>query len=329
MIFSSVAEMSAELARQPKAVLVVADSFTICQALELMKNSFSEAPHTVVKTGAALLQALFSPSLFRQKELIIFEGVEELKEPEQQQCAHYLQNPDPHVTLFCSSETLKPSSTLYKAFDKHSILQPAKEAPWDKEARIAAWIQQYCRKAGLEIDQRASSQLAKLCQGNYARLVSELNKLFAFVGDGKNIGQAALDAVCGMDEQHTLWQLSDALLQKDIQRALRVLAGIDRQELYGLVVVRHLRNTIRDLAQMASMIDDAWSVPQISERFTKLKGRLFDKAYAHAGAIGAPGLQKALVLIDEAEWRLKDSVPDEKTLLQTLIIRLQHALRTS
>lgn len=334
MIIASVAQLDAHLKQNmPQAVLIVADQFTTCQSLACIKSAASDREIITKKNSSGVQELLFSQSLFQEKRVLVLEAVDGWKEGESTECIKqltvYLNRPDPAMTVVCCAETVKANSPLYLAFTAHCIVQVAKDPPWEKEAKIAAWIQSFCKARSVQIDPKQCVRLAKAANNSYLVLTQELEKLLTYIGDEKTITARHIEAICALGEQNTLWQLSDAILQADIKQALILFKSIEQQSLYSLIVVRHLRNSVRDLLQIASMASSGQDIGKISEHFPKMKGRLFEKANNRAQFIGTAKLIRLLQLVDGAESQLKDSTVDETTLIQTLILKLNNALLTA
>lgn len=314
------------MSEHPQVIgLIGSDTFSIDQALtELFKQVPS---HTVVKVPSKLEELLFAPSFFKEPRLICLQGVDSWKEKEQGLVVQYLKRPDPSITLVIVAESIKPASDLYQALERYQIRNFAKETPWDKEARLCKWVEAFCKEKGKTITQRLCQQLVKGSRGEFHTLVHELDKLITYVGDAKEITESACVAISTLSEQNTLWQLSDAIIQGNLADALAILHNVDKQDVYSLIVVRHLRNSIHQLLEIASRIRSGQQ--NIAEHYPKLKGRLFEKALSNAQRIGLARLKQALLAIDAVENKLKDAAASEITLLQTLIVKLRNALSTA
>lgn len=326
MQLSSLQEFTTLLKKGAPSILLLqgkeSNQFTVEQALDELFSG-----RQVVKNPTKLQDALFSPSFFKEQKIVYFDGVDAMKEKEQEELIRFIKKPDPYITLVLTAEALKASSPLYQALESHVIVQFPKEAPWDKEAKVTLWIEQFFKKRSVAISSKLAQTLAKAVKGDFHALVQELEKLSTYIGEAKEVKEADIAAISTLWPQNSLWNLSDALLQGTSREALTLLKNIDQQELFCLIVVRHLRNSIHQLLEIASRI--AVGEQEIASHYPKLKGKLFDKAYANANSFGITRLRNALCLIDAVESDLKESAADEKTLLQTLILKLRNALFTS
>jgi DNA polymerase III delta subunit len=329
MQLSSVQEFNAYVKKELPSVLLIlgkeTNRFSVEQALD---HFFSELKGcAITKNPTKLDDELFSPSFFKEKKVLFLDGVDGLKDKEQQLLVRFLKRPDPYITLVLTAEALKTTSELYKALEAYLIVQFPKETPWDKEAKITHWIEQFFKKRHVAIHSKLADTLAKTVKGDFHALMCELEKLYAYIGEAKEVTEKDVAAISTLWQENSLWQLTDALLQGTASTTLSLLKNIDQQDVYSLVVVRHLRNTLCQLLEIATRIEAR--EPNISEHYPKLKGKLFEKAHTNASKIGIHRLRLALSLVDGVEGDLKESAADETTLLQTLLLKLRHALFTS
>jgi DNA polymerase-3 subunit delta len=328
MQFSTANDFLAFIGKNRPSLLIIRgqDDFAIDEAVARIWQYY---PGFVIEKQEDLSQlavSLNSFSLFSEKRLIFVPLVEALKEKEESLLAGYLKRPNPDIVVLIVTESAKGNPELEN--DACVLLLP-KAAPWEKEAKIASWITLYLKERGYAIQSGVAARLAKGSHDNHALLVQELAKLMTYVGDKKEIGDVDVDTISTLDQEKTLWQLSDALLQTNASLALSTFSSLENQEIHSFVIVRHIRNTLHQAFVIASLAESGEPSGKIAERFAQLKGKLFEKAYATATRLGSSRLQRALLLIDKTQNALKDSVADEKTLLQTTLLKIKHALSTS
>ena len=335
MIITSFAEMSQSLHKNTPAALLLcgSDAFCIEAAVETVRAHFADFSRLVLQAKELTLEKLdellFAPSFFVQKQLLIIQECDALKDKKYACVLRYLQHPNPNMlVLFVSGEILK-SAPLYKELlSNHLVVHFAKKAPWEKYDEIVRWIEHFVTNNNRRIEPKACHALARSCSGNYWALVHELDKLMTYARDDDQIDTKMLAKLSTLCEENTLWQLSDAMYQQDAKTILSMLANIQKNDMYPLVVIRHLRNSISQTFNIASRMYYREPPDSIREHFPKLQGRLFEKAYNLARRFTLGQLKKGLHLLDSAQMQLKDAQVDERTLLQTLLLKLRHALLT-
>lgn len=259
---------------------------------------------------ASLEEALFSPSLFADT-LVVVEKAHELEDKALELIASFIKRPTPKISLILHSQ---------KALDlpKELPVEVIGEVkPWDKQAKMATWIASYLKEQGVKASAQIASNLATRSASDRFLLSQELDKLITYVGDKKEVTQADVEAICTLEHNETIWQLTDAFLERNRQRALSLLKNLLDQEMSAYLIVRQLRNVCHQALMMLSLKDNGENV---QEHFPQLRGKLFEKNFRLAQEAGSPYLTKALLHIDKTELALKDAPFDETLLLMRIFV---------
>ena len=89
-----------------------------------------------------------------------------------------------------------------------------------KDQRPVPFAQQLAQEAGCPIDRRAAELLVELVGADLGRLKSELDKAIAYVGGAAPIEISTIEAVTCVVGEAVIWDLTDAILARDTDRAL-------------------------------------------------------------------------------------------------------------
>lgn len=131
--------------------------------------------------------------------------------------------------------------------------------------QVPAWIQSEVKRHGCTISDAAAQWMASEVGNNLLYLRSEIEKLRLFLGERKEIVEDDVAAVTGSRREFTIFALQNAVGEKNISGALRILDRLMQQRmnatsiLYGLS--RHFGNMYvahgfgrsrEDLARLAS-----------------------------------------------------------------------------
>lgn len=103
--------------------------------------------------------------------------------------------------------------------------------PWQKgtarPTEAAQWIQAQCAaKYGKAVSPDAAAEILDMTGNNLARISNELEKLALLVGDRKEITPADVETSAGHVKTHGLFTLLDAVADRDMSKALRMLSEI-------------------------------------------------------------------------------------------------------
>ncbi|MDX1443988.1 MAG: DNA polymerase III subunit delta [Gammaproteobacteria bacterium] len=117
-------------------------------------------------------------------------------------------------------------------------------------AKLPGWIMQRMQAAGLAADREAAQLLADRVEGNLLAAAQEIDKL-ALLLQGQKASSEAIRQAVADSARFDVFQLVDAALTGDANRALRVLTGLQGEGLEPVLVTWALAREIRSLADMA------------------------------------------------------------------------------
>jgi DNA polymerase-3 subunit delta len=149
-------------------------------------------------------------------------------------------------------EAAQKKSAWVQAFEKHGLWLEV----WPlKEGELLAWMERRLRGQGLEAEREALRLLAEQVEGNLLAAAQEIDKLALLFPRGKQLSREDILGTVADSSRHTIFELSEAVLRGDPQRALRVLHGLqgegEEPVLLGWAVTRE----IRLLADLASRLE--------------------------------------------------------------------------
>jgi DNA polymerase-3 subunit delta len=118
---------------------------------------------------------------------------------------------------------------------------------WPVEAdRLVGWLRGRCRRLQLQIDEAALALLAERTEGNLLAAHQELEKLRLLAPAGTLTSDIVLASVAD-SARFDVFRLSEAVLEGEAERALRVLAGLRSEGTEQTLVLWALTKALRDL----------------------------------------------------------------------------------
>ncbi len=133
----------------------------------------------------------------------------------------YLESPVGESCLVLEATELDKRTALYKALARYTVVVDC-TAP-TRDADLRRWIDGLVRTGGCSIDHDAAVWLVEMIGSNIAVLEQELAKATLFVGEGGVITTQVLAGLAGRTREHTVFELTDALVQGSSANAIRVL----------------------------------------------------------------------------------------------------------
>ena len=120
-----------------------------------------------------------------------------------------------------------------------------------RRGELPDWIARRCRRAGLEPTAEAIALLAERMEGNLLAAQQEIDKL-ALLTPGGKLDVADVLAAVADSARFDVFKLSDAALEGDAARALRILAGLRSEGVEPTLVLWSLVRELRRLWQARS-----------------------------------------------------------------------------
>jgi DNA polymerase-3 subunit delta len=118
---------------------------------------------------------------------------------------------------------------------------------WPVEAdKLVGWLRGRCRRARLQMDEEALSLLAERTEGNLLAAHQELEKLRLLAPAGVIAAETVLAGVAD-SARFDVFGLSEAVLEGEAARALRVLGGLRSEGTEQTLVLWALTKALRDL----------------------------------------------------------------------------------
>jgi DNA polymerase III subunit delta len=135
------------------------------------------------------------------------------------------------------------SSDWVKAVDQHGAFVQV----WPIEVeRLPAWLKGRCRRLKLDATDDALELLAERTEGNLLAAHQELEKLKLLVPDGRITADTIASSVTD-SARFDVFQLGEAVLAGDAERALRMIAGLRGEGTEATLVLWALTKAMRDL----------------------------------------------------------------------------------
>ena len=182
-----------------------------------------------------------------QYQVVIVKEAQQLKGLDK--LSLYTQKPAPTTILvICHKEkNVDKRSAFYKGCAAHGVVL---ESVRPRDYEIAAWLQQFIRRCGLEIDTKALSMLTDHLGTDIAKIANELQKLTVSLPEGtRRITDRDIEANIGISKDFNNFELCKAVVTRDMERALMIADHFARnpKENPLLVTVMALFNQFRDL----------------------------------------------------------------------------------
>lgn len=268
-------------------------------SLEVLRGDQLTAEATVAAIGALTLGA--------GRRYLLADGVERWKEADVKQVAAALADIPPDTVILLLSSGEAPAA-LVKAVEKAGGEVRSGKAP--KPAEYPRWTIERARDLGVGLDREAAQALvAQAARGERNKirqhtLLRELEKLALFVGEGATIDLAAIDALTTSAVESRVYDLADAIIDGDPERAMRVAEdlrdhGDDIMHIL-FAMLRQLRNCHRTWALLA-----AGTSAKDIQADLRQPPWIAKQTIAQARRADPERVERALDLLAELDWQIR------------------------
>jgi DNA polymerase-3 subunit delta len=237
----------------------------------------------------------------------------------------YVKNPTPGVTLVLQAtrwdfdgDDKTKTERVRKFYGAVASVVEFRSFSVD-EARLE--LDRIARAAGVKLDGAASQALVEALAADVERISVEVEKLSLY---GKPVTADDLALLVPDARESTIFALVNALGRRDRSRALEVLDTLIREGEYLPLALTFLASQFR----MALVVKEAnlRGASQIQGHFQRsgipMWGSKAEQVAATAGKFTREQLERGLKLIFETDRDLRSARPDDRTVVETFVVRL-------
>ncbi|CCQ90283.1 putative DNA polymerase III, delta subunit [Nitrospina gracilis 3/211] len=253
-------------------------------------------------------------------KLIIVRNLEEASfaDVDIQALIDYTKNPAPGACLALTARKADRKRKLYKHL---AGLPGAGDCTAPKEGELVMWIKNRAKSLGYTLETDAAQTLLSRIGPKPGILAQELDKVITFGGGNKTLSQSAVAEVVGAIKLESVFDLTDALKEKNADRALHLL----RNQL------AHGEEPVKVLGMIAWQFRLIWEVKHHQQQrvprqqIAKAMGQkpfLVDQALRFTGNFTERQLRNGFQSLSEADIELKSTGKAPEGILESLVLKL-------
>lgn len=256
-----------------------------------------------------------------EKKLIIVKQAEKLKDKkEKKEIVNYFQSPTEFtVLLFIHEGTISnPTSEPYKSLANEGYLFEAKEL---KGKSLTDWLISTAEKKGKTISYDNAQLLTDISGENRNTLESQLEKIFIYVGDSKEITIETIRGLSTSLKQYTIFDLQNAIGKKNKSAALKVAFNLLKNGMEPIQIIAMLNKYFTSLARLNELSSNNTNEFQVA----RIMGThpYFLKDYHSARRMYSDKhLTLAFSALLKADLSIKTTSLDNYTLISVLIAEI-------
>lgn len=209
---------------------------------------------------------------------------------------------------------------LLKAVEKNGTVA---EINHRSIGELATALRKAAQKRGGELEISTAYYLIETCSQDLFTLTNEIEKLAAFCGPRK-FTREDVDLVCSKTFEASIFDISKAIITKDIKKALNLLYDLFFMNVPPLTIVYNIANDFIDLSRAKAAVNAGKNINDAAKEFGYKSNVAFrlTNAQRNVRYLSEKQIKKSLNLILDAEEKVKSNKNQAKTLIEQLVIEL-------
>ena len=134
----------------------------------------------------------------------------------------------------------------FKALDSSAVVV---ELPTISANQLGQWIEHRMRYMGLQFDGEVVNRLAFFVEGNLLAAAQEINLLSLLYGD-EVITVSQLESIIADHARFNVYSFTDACLAGSVQRSVRILESLKREQVEPIIILWALTRDTRNLCHL-------------------------------------------------------------------------------
>ena len=262
--------------------------------------------------------------MMAERTLVRVDDVDLFKQPEgaREQYAAILSDiPDYCCVLFVyDTVEFKINSTMKKL--AAAVKEHAQIVSFDKQSErsLCAWITRHFRAHGKSVTDELCQYLIFRTDGLMTTLGGEIDKIAAYQ-EGDAITRGAIDAVVIPALSAQTFDISDAVVNRDFEKALFKLQELYAMQTDPIVVLGAIGAQLRRLYYARVILSSGGGQKELME-LTGLKSYPAGLTMTAARRVTDRFCQSAIQLVLDTDLAMKASAGEQEQLLELLLVRL-------
>ncbi len=258
-------------------------------------------------------------SFLAQKSLIVLYEVDKYLMSDLNIIEKYIKNPNSSTVLVMTAEKIDKRKSFYRSISKCD--GAVFEFPGLYEKDVKDWIRNIAKEKGKLIAPAAVENLYENAGNNLSKIAMEIEKLACLVGEEKKIDQAHTRLIVGRTRSETAFDLCDAIGSRNTGKALEILKDRIEEGEKTEALIWIIRWQVMRLWKGKELLQRGESASSICSKF-KIPVYFQQKFINMTKNFTLDSLKKSLLLIFQADVKLRSSRLNRQNILETLLISL-------
>ena len=268
-------------------------------------------------TEKAILDLADTMPFFADRRLIIVED-SGFFTAAHDELAAYIAKGIPETTCLIFSESKADSRMkLFKAAAKAGMTM---EMTLPREQHLAGWLAKLARAAGKNISADVLEHFLEISAPDMVSMKNEMQKVLDYTGERNTITRDDIDAVCTVNVENRVFEMIDAVAEKDSRTALRLYDALLTLREPPMRILYNMNSQFSRLYQIKDLLDKGLPIRAISDR-TGIRDFIVRRSLRPCERFSLEGLREALEYGVQMEEDIKTGKITDSIAVETMIVR--------
>ncbi len=251
------------------------------------------------------------------KRLAVLWEIDALEEEEKDSLLSSMKNlPETAVVVLSTDESNARKNDFLKQLSSLAETT-AYHPPFEKD--LPAWVDARARQRGIQIKKEAVIVLIDRVGKDVAALNSALESLAVYVHPGTLVSSKEAEALLGRAIQADVFSLVDVLLDKDLQKALEIIAALSRDGVRAYEMVAVLAGQLERLKKASGLLEQGLAPAAIAAEI-KVHPFFLEKFMRQARRAPGKEIRRILNLLLACDEAIKRGTLGEEQALDRFIL---------
>lgn len=269
--------------------------------------------------GDEICEAALSLPMFSERRVVWIKRAESLSAAASEILLSYLQQPSPYTCLVLQAAKLDQRKKLFLELKKQAVLVEAKKL---YENQVPEFIVAEVKERGRRISSDAVEMLAYLVGTNLQEMVAQVEKSILFIGERQEVTVADVRAIVSDTKVDSIFEFTDAIGARQVDKALRCLHTILRDNGAPLYVLNMLVRHFRQIWVVRSLLDRRISSPDDIAREAGMQPFVARKTIPQAKNFQPAQLQDLFQSFIATDLALKGGSGMPELVLERLVLKI-------
>ena len=232
----------------------------------------------------------------------------------------YLKNPLNTTVLIIDATNLQINQTneITKALKNYAMIIDYSNT---QEVEIQGWMKRTCGNHNIELRDSAIKLFLEYIDQDQARMVNELEKMMAYVGDNGVIDESVVKLLVTRDLSKEVYHLIEAIINRDLKKATEIYQTLSNQTKDVQGIITMISNEFKTLFTTLKLLKIGYNQHDIARMYNISSGRAY-YCIKNAKNFTIDSLANYIKKMADLDYKIKSGKVDKNIGIQLILLTI-------